>query len=38
VTRVEAAPAVTPIVVAPVRAKKSVPIKHLGALDKLFPK
>jgi len=34
------APAVAakPIVVAPVREKKSTPLKHLGALDKLFPK
>jgi ATP-dependent helicase HrpA len=36
--RTEAAPAVTPIVVAPVRAKKTAPLKNLGALDKLFPK
>ena len=32
------AQATKPIVVAPVREKKSAPLKHLGALDKLFPK
>jgi ATP-dependent helicase HrpA len=27
-----------PILVAPVREKKSAPLKNLGALDKLFPR
>ncbi len=36
--REEPAPAAKPIVVAPVREKKTAPLKHLGALDKLFPR
>ncbi len=36
--RVETAPAPKPIVSAPVAAKKSGPLKNLGALDKLFPR
>jgi ATP-dependent helicase HrpA len=38
VARVEVAPAMTPIVVAPLQTKKTAPIKNLGALDRLFPK
>ncbi len=34
----EIAPAPRPIVSAPVAAKKSPPLKNLGALDKLFPR
>ena len=30
--------AAKPIVVAPVREKKATPLKHLGSLDKLFPR
>ena len=36
--REEPAPTAKPIVVAPVREKKSTPLKNLGALDKLFPR
>ena len=32
------APAARPIVVAPLKEKKSAPLKNLGALDKLFPR
>ena len=37
-SREEPAPPAKPIVVAPVREKKTAPLKHLGALDKLFPR
>ena len=38
VRREEPVAAVKPIVVAPVREKKSAPLKNLGSLDKLFPR
>ena len=38
VRREEPAAAAKPIVVAPVREKKSAPLKNLGSLDKLFPR
>jgi ATP-dependent helicase HrpA len=38
VRREEPELAAKPIVVAPLREKKSAPLKHLGALDKLFPR
>jgi ATP-dependent helicase HrpA len=38
VNREQATPPAKPIVVVPVREKKSAPLKHLGGLDKLFPR
>ena len=38
VRREEPTAAAKPIIVAPVREKKSAPLKNLGSLDKLFPR